>query len=435
MSTPTSMFTLAFIKEKWSHSGFQKHFQNLGWMFFARLGSMAISFIATAYIARTLGATNYGQLSYAVSFVGLFSFLASLGIDQILYRDLIRYPEKRDVYMGSAVGVKLMASIATMLICSGFALFFSPMDVSFFLILLISFSFIFNSFQCISYEFLADTKTKYTSILSLAIVLILNALKLVFIFNGFGVIYLAGVILLEPILYSIGYIYLRTKNYGSIRQWRYDKKIALDILKNSFPLIFASAFFAIYARIDQVMIKNMIDTESVGLYDSAVRISELWYFIPHLVVAALFPAIVNAKKASEDLYYKRVRNLFILIMSISALTALPTAILSKHIIGIVFGAGFIGAVGVLKIYIWSNIGSALNLLTQQMLIAENYTKTISITAFLGMITNVGLNIIFIPKFGMEGAAYASLISYVIPFLSLLLFKKTRGFLIKICTAR
>jgi hypothetical protein len=57
-------------KGVWGHAGFQKYFQNTGWMFLGKIASLAISFIATAYIARNLGPTNYGELSYAISFVG-----------------------------------------------------------------------------------------------------------------------------------------------------------------------------------------------------------------------------------------------------------------------------------------------------------------------------------------------------------------------------
>ncbi len=419
------------IKEKWSHTGFQKYFQSMGWMFFARLGTMVVSFITTAYIARGLGATNYGQLSYAMSFVGLFSFLASLGIDQVLFRDLIKYPEKRNAYMGSAITLRLLASSITVIICFVTALFVSHNDVSLLLIFIISISFIFSSFQLISYEFLADSKSKASSLLSLAVIIILNVLKLTVIINDQGVIYLAGIILLEPFLYGLGYIYLRTKEYGTIKQWRFDKEIFWSILKDAFPIIFASAFFSIYARIDQVMIKHMIDTESVGLYDSAVRISELWYFIPHIVVSALFPAIINAKKVSETLYYQRTKKLILLIVSISIITALPTSLLSNSIIGIVFGAGFAGAVTILQIYVWSNVGAALTMLSQQILIAENFTKTISLTTFFGMLTNITLNLFLIPTHGMAGAAYASLISYVIPFISLLFFTKSRRIVIAI----
>lgn len=422
---------LMYIKEKIHHPGIQKHSKNIGWMFFAKIASMGISFLATVYIARNLGPTNYGQLSYALSFTGLFGFLASLGIEQILYRELIRYPEKRNEYMGSALVLRISAAILTIAICMLSAIILSPKDVSLHLILLISLSFFFSSFSLFGYEFQAEAKSKLPSILSFFVVIILNALKILVILYDEGVIYLALVILLEPILYAIGYLYLRTKKYGSVVNLRFDRKIATVMLRDSLPLIFASAFFAIYARIDQVMIKNMIDTESVGLYDSAVRIAEVWYFIPSMIIAALFPAIINAKKVSEELYYRRIRKIFILIVSISILTALPTTLLSKHIITIIYGTSFIGALSVLQIYVWSNIGAALSTLSQQLLIAENLTKMISISAFLGMVVNIVLNIFLIPRYGISGAAIASMISYTIPFLSLIFFRSSRKIFLNI----
>lgn len=420
-----------YIKEKSKHPGVQKHTKNMSWMFFAKLSGMVVAFITTAYIARHLGPTNYGQLSYAISFTGLFGFLASLGIDQILYRDLIRFPEKRDVYMGTALALRVAAGIVTVILCTASAFVWSPNDVSLILIFLVSLTFVFSSFQLLGYEFQAEAKSKYPSILSIIVVLILNALKVVVILSDQGVIYLAGILVLEPILYGVGYWYLRTREYGSVKNWKIDKGIAISILKDSTPLIFASAFFAVYARIDQVMIKNMMNAEAVGLYDSAVRISEIWYFLPNIIVAALFPTVVNAKKISEELYYKRAKKLFLFVMAVAIFTALPTALLSKYLITIIFGVGFIGALPVLQIYVWSNIGNALNLLMIGFLVSENKTKAISIATFCGMITNVILNVIFIPKYGMSGAAFASLISYMIPFLSLFLFKSTRELMLNI----
>lgn len=423
--TGMQTFSWNYIKEKWQHAGFQKYFKNMGWMFSARIASMAISFIATAYIARHLGPTNYGQLSYALSFVGLFGFLAALGIDQVLYRDLIKYPEKRNEYLGSAMALKIIASVITIIVCIVSAIIWSPRDVSLFLIFLISLTFAFNSFQIIGYEFQADAKTKYPSIVSLLVVFTLNILKILVIVFGNGVIYLASIVLLEPILYMIGLVYFRVRIYGNIRNWRFKKEIAVSLLKDSSPLIFSSAFAAIYARIDQVMIKNMMNTESVGLYDAAVRISEVWYFIPSIIVGSLFPAILNTKKISDKLYYERIRKLFIVVLIIAIGTSLLTTLFSKELVHIIFGAGFIGAVTVLQIYVWSNVWAALNNLTNFLLIAENLRKVILISSLLGMITNVVLNIYLIPIYGMVGAAFATLFSYGMPFLVVILVQKTR----------
>jgi O-antigen/teichoic acid export membrane protein len=421
----------AYITEKWRHAGFQKYFRNTGWIFGGKIFSLIISFIATAYIARNLGPTNYGQLSYAISYVGLFGFIASLGLDQIVYRDIIRFPEKKNKYLTTAFLIKSLAAIITICICTGVAFFLSSKDVSLFLIFIISLTFLFNPFQLLNYEFQAEAKSKYPTLVSLVAVLILNTLKIIVIFNNQGVIYLALIILLEPILMGAGLLYYRLKIYGGFKEIIFDKTIALNLLRDSFPLIFATAFFGIYARIDQVMIKNMLNTESVGLYDAAVRISELWYFLPNIIVASLFPAIINAKNVSQEIYYRRIKKLFIVVLVVSLTTAVITTFLSKYFILIIFGVGFMGAVSVLNIYVWSNIGATLNMLSQQILISENLSKKISIMIFLGMIINVSLNFWLIPVYGISGAAVATLISYIIPFVSLFLFKNTRRLMLNI----
>lgn len=420
-----------YIQEKVAHPGVQRHSKNLGWMFFAKIGSMLITFLATAYIARNLGPTNYGELSYAISFVSLFSFMASMGIDGILHRELIKYPERRNELLGSAIGIRIIASVITVIITILTAFLVSPKDVSILLIVIVSLGSIAGSFQLLGYEFQAESKSKYPSILSLGIVLILNILKIIIIFFDQGVIYLALVILLEPILYSVGYIYLKNKFYNDFQEIKFKSETAWLILKDSFPLIFASAFYLIYARIDQVMLKNMVNAEAVGLYDSAVRLSEISYFIPQILIVSLLPTIINAKKTSDGLYYKRIKKLFLVILLISTLISLATTMLSEKLVVIIFGAGFLGAVPILGIYVWSNIGASLNMAIQQILVVENSIKFISISAFFGMITNVALNMILIPEYGASGAAFATLISYMIPVVSMLLFKKTRTILVNI----
>src|SRR5436190_14620310 len=102
------METLNGLMDWFGTEGFQKYFKNTSWMFLGRIVGLLISFFVTAYVARYLGPANYGMLIYAISFVGLFSFLANLGIDQILYRDLVRFPEKANELLGTTFILKLL---------------------------------------------------------------------------------------------------------------------------------------------------------------------------------------------------------------------------------------------------------------------------------------------------------------------------------------
>ncbi len=79
-------------------------------------------------------------------------------------------------------------------------------------------------------------------------------------------------------------------------QWRFDKEIGKKIVKDSWPLMFASLMIVVYMKIDQIMLKNMLDATQVGIYAVAVRLSEVWYFIPVLITQSIFPAVINAKK-------------------------------------------------------------------------------------------------------------------------------------------
>lgn len=395
-------------------------------MFSSRILSMGISFLATIYIARNLGPTSFGQLSYALSFVGLFSFLASLGVDGIVYRDLITTPEKRLTILGTGFYLRLWAGFITAFVISLCVFFVGDDDVSKILIFILSSTFFISAFQVIVYDFQSRAEAKYISVISVIVTAILNILKIIVILSGEGVIYLSVVLLLESILYAALYLYIyHTKTKDAFSMWKFDRVYAKQMLRDSFPLIVMSAFATIYARIDQVFIKHIMDASAVGIYDSAVRLSELWTFIPGMIIAAVYPAIINAKKVSEESYNRRLGYLAGFLVSLAILIALPISFLAKNIIHILYGAEFLGGVIVLKIYIWASIGTFLGILITQYLVTENLRRILLFIAFVPMACNVLLNLLWIPVYGIAGAAYATLISYSLTPICLLFFREPR----------
>lgn len=425
--------SIDYIKEKWNHAGFQKYFQNTGWMLVSKILSMFISLLTTIYVVRNLGPENYGQLSYAVSFVGIFSFIATLGLDNILYRELIQRDKDKSKLMGSALILKLIAGIIAILICVGVNISITKDTISSILITILSGTFIFNAFQIINFEFQANIKSKYPSIISLIVTLIINSLKIIVISIGQGIIYIAAVLLLESILYMILYLlYYKKHNYiGNIKEWVFDKYTSIVLIKDSIPLVITSAFTLIYSRIDQVFIKHMIDAHAVGIYDSAVRVAEVWYFIPGIIVTSLFPAIINAKKISEEQYFKRLLKLAVFLFILATSVAIMTTWLSPYIINLLYGKSFNEATIILQIYVWAGVGMFLNILVNNYLIVENKRLIIILTSSVPMIINIALNIILIPKYNIVGSAYATLISYSIAPFSILLFRDIRRKIINI----
>jgi O-antigen/teichoic acid export membrane protein len=393
-------------------------------MFGGQMFSLLVSFFIGAWIARYLGPENYGVLSYSVAFVGLFGFIASLGVDGILNRELIKTPEKRDELLGTAFRLKLIggAIALSLAIFSAFIFLTSPLIKL--LVVLFSFTFILQSVTVISNYFNAEVKSKNNIRAIIIATVISSILKIIIILLGEGVIWLIIVYVLDSLWQGIGFI-KAYNTYGlKIKSWFFNTDTAKSILSNSWPLMLASAAGFVSLKIDQVIIGQMLGSYRVGIYAAAVRPVEILYFIPGIICTSLFPAIINAKKTSVELYKNRLKNFYILMTVTPIVIAIIVTLLAKPIIIVLFGNGYLESIIILKIYVWSNIGLFLAGAITQYLMSENLIKTIFSLNILAMIINIILNLIFIPMYGIIGSAWATLVSYlVIPAYILILKNK------------
>lgn len=403
------------VKWRWilNHEGFKRYFANTGWMFLGQMFSLLVSFFIGAWLARYLGPENYGVLSYAVAFVGLFGFIASLGVDGLLNRELVAHPEKRDELLGTAFRLKVIGGTLAVILCIASAFIFSGNALSRLLIILFSFTFILQSINVISTYFQAEVKSKSNVKAVLLATIISSILKVAVILLDKGVIWIVVVYVLDLVWQGVGLINAYIKVGLKIKVWKFNNHLAWELLKNSWPLMLASAASFIYLKIDQVMIGFILGNYEVGLYAAAVKLVEVWYFIPSVICASLFPAIINAKKTGTELYKLRLRNLYILMIAISVFISILMTIFAKPIIIIFFGNGYLESISILRIYSWSSIGMFLGWAVYQFLMSENLIKTIFKLNLLAMVVNIILNLVFIPTIGLAGAAWATLVSYMI----------------------
>lgn len=402
------------LKYRWilSHEGFRRYFSNTGWMFGGQMFSLLVAFFIGAWLARYLGPENYGVLSYSIAFVGLFGFIATLGVDSILNRELVKFPEKRDELLGTAYRLKLIGGLIAFLLAVIGAAIFSTSPLIKLLIVLFSFSYILQSVNVISIFFQAEVKSKNNVKALLVATLISSVLKVIVILLNQGVIWIMVIYTLDLLWQGIGFIRAYNRYGLKIKNWKFNINLAKEILSNSWPIMLASAASFIYIRIDQVMIGSMLGNREVGIYAAAVKLVEVWYFIPIIICSSLFPAIINAKKSGLEMYKKRIKDFYILMTVIPIIIIIPVFIFAKPIILILFGSNYLGSVGILKIYIWSSLGLFLGTAVSQYLMSENLVKVIFRLNLLAMFINIVLNLIFIPIFGLTGAAWATLIAYL-----------------------
>lgn len=407
-----------------SYDGFKKYSKNTLWLFIENIFRILVSFFVGIYVARYLGPGRYGLLSYSESFVGLFIAVATLGLDNVVVRELVHDKTKRDMLLGSAFILKIIGAIFLFIIVY-FGVRFTDNDkITNLYMYIISFSVIFRSFDVIKFYFQSEVLSKYIVQSQIFSQIIISIIKLVLILINASLIYFVIVLLMNELILAIGFIFVYHRKGLSIFKWNFHLDVVKKILSDSWPLIFSGLAISLYMRIDQVMIKNLLDIEAVGNYAVAVRISEVWYFIPVVITNSIFPAIINAKKISEELYYERLQKLYDLMAILSLSLILPITIFSKYIILMLFGEIYNPAIRVLQIHIWASLFVFLGVASSKYLITENYTKIAFIRTSIGAIINIILNIILIPKYNIYGAAIATLFSQFFAVFSFIIIPKT-----------
>ena len=417
------------VPEKWqwvlTHEGFKRYFANTGWMFFGQMFSMLVSFFIGAWVARYLGPGNFGLMSYSISFVSLFGFLVGFGVDSILSRELIKAPEKKDELLGTSFWMKLIGGLTAIIIINVISLFVNQDFLSRLLVFVFSFTFIFQSFNVISNFFQSQIISKKIVQVQIVVSLFSVLIKILFIYLNLGVVWITSVYLVDGIILAIGFVIIYYKKEKKLFKISIDKNILKTLLKDSLPLMFSVIALTVYGKIDQVIIGKMLNETAVGVYAVAVKISEVWYFIPGLICTSLFPAIINAKKTDIISYKKRMKALYSFLIYSGLFVSIIIFFFSGPVIRIVFGQDYIASIKISQIYAWSGVSMFLMTGFWTYLLSENYTKIYLFATIFGAVSNILLNIILIPVFGVMGSAYATLISYSLPPFSLIFFRKTR----------
>lgn len=409
------IFLKRILPLKWhyifDHSGFRRYFANTGWMFVGQIFSMVMTFFVGVWLARYLGPENYGIINYSLAFVGMFTFIANLGIGTILFRELAKYPEKKDELLGTSFRLLMHSGLIafSLVVVSSFIFESSTFIRS--LIILYSSTFLWSAFSIIQIFFQAAVKAKKNVYASIVAGIASSLLKVLLIISGKGIIWLMLIFVFESLFGTILVIVNYKKNGYNFSAWKYNRSLAKEIMTSSWFMMLAASASYLFMKVDQVMVGKYLGGHSVGLYAAAVRLVEIWYFVPGLICSSLFPAIVNAKKVDEKKYRDRLKKLYILLVSIAVLIAIPSTILAPWAINLLFGNAYSEAAGILKIYVWSGMGLFLLWGLQQYFLAEDKLKMIFYVYLFSMIANITLNVILIPKFGLEGAAWATLISY------------------------
>lgn len=381
---------------------------NVSWAVLGKSVDIVIGLIVGIFVARYLGPEQYGLMSYVVSYVTLFSILSTFGLDSIVVRELSKKLTPKETILGTAFALRLLFSLGTMFLIFITLWVYESDAFTFWAVIIYSASLLISSLNVVRNYFVSIMLNKYVVKSEMLRKIIGAGIKILLLLNNMSLIWFIIAITFDFILVASGYIVSYWKQGGALSAWRFDSSVAGMLLKESYPLLLSGAMIIIYQKIDQVMIRNMIDNKAVGQFAVASAITQYVIFIPNVIAQTITPLLVKLHQRDVAAFNFKKQQFMDLMVWSSVLMAMMISLSAFFIIPPLYGAAYSGAVQVLEIMAWKAVFVALLASSGQIIIIEGIQKYAVFRNIAGCIVSVALNLLLIPRFGIIGSAWATL---------------------------
>lgn len=398
---------------------------NMSWLMGGKIVNMILSFFVSLATARYLGPSNFGSINYVAAYVSFFSSIASLGLSVIVIKEVSSGEEDDNKVIWTGILMRFLTAVAsTIAVVAFFAIAKRNDPLLVPIAALESIAILASAFDTFMYWFQGKLLGKYVSIAGVIAYLAMSLYRLYLLANGADILWFAFATSVDTLVLALVLFifYVKENGFRPVISLPLGKKL----LKQSYHYLISGLIAILYSKIDQIMLGDMLDKASVGLYSAALAIAGLWGMIPSAFIQSVSPILYKNAQTDRGMFLKRLKQSYAGIWFLNVCWSLAISLFSYWVVLLLYGAEYMGARKALIIVVWYSGISSLGSLTQVYLATENKNKYINYFALAGLATDVALNALLIPHFGITGAAVATLATYcVIHIVMPLVIKDTR----------
>lgn len=363
-----------------------------------------LGFIATVYVARRLGADVYGVISVAMAIVLYCSHVADFSVEAIGAREIAHRRDAVAEIVPPLIAARLLLALACVIVLSVAGLVFLPQPDG--VVLAITSLTLFATASSTRFVFVgmeqpgAAAAARVTGELLFLVLVVLFARD-------------AGDIAKVPLARLIGEgaaviglaLLLRARGFGlAVRR---APGVARPILAKASPLVAHAILGLVIYNSDLIFLRALRDAATAGMYAAAYTLVSFLLNVGVTYGNSLLPVLTRLAPEPE-----RQRALYHTSMTQALTVALPVAVggamLAGGLMQAVFGAKYLAATAALRILIWSIVAAYVRTVTTYTLIAHHQQAFVLRTTVWSAVINLVLNLLLIPRWGMPGAAAATL---------------------------
>lgn len=394
----------------------QRAIKNIFYKTIGEILSRLIYLAFFVYMARKIGANDFGLFSFAFSFAGIFAILIDPGLNILVTRDVAIDKSLTKKYYGNIFVVKSILSLITFFIIWSSLKLLRYDEYTINVVMLMGIFLILNAF----YDyFIAVTdsheRMDISAVIKIANKLFISVFGSLALFFGGKLIDLLNWMILGSGMTVLLVSYLIRKNITNMDvkiDWRFLKKV----MHVAFPIALTMVFTTLYFKIDIIMLSMFnVSNSGIGFYSAAVKLIEILNVIPAVFVSGIFPILASFSEKIKSELESTFKKSFQTLLLIAAPIVVTTAILSDNIIRVIYGSAYINSAIALRILIWTSLFIFPNFLLSNLIVIANRQKLNALFSFSCLVLNVILNLFLIPHYSFVGASIATVVTDMVFF--------------------
>lgn len=388
----------------------QTIFKNMSWLLVSQIIASICGFIWTILMARYLGVKNYGIYGFATALTGMLAITTDLGISTYIVRDIATDYTSAPKYLGNIFPLKGILALGTFILTLIILIIMKIDETTITVTLLFSIEMIIKSYiGTLNGAFQAFEEGKYQGIGNT----VLNVLLLIFIiitlFTNIGIYGIAISYIIANII-SLIYLYYIFEKHISKPKYEFDTNFCKKITLYSLPFAATGFLYAIYYSIDMTMLTHIMGNYATGIYNATYKLIMVLTIFYSTYNAVIFPVMSKFYKKDGKIltiiFEKSIKYLLLIIIPL----ATSTMFYSLDIIQLIYGHEYAEASTVLCILIWTVCLLFINNPCNNLLNASHKELTVTKIYLIASIFNIVLNLLMIPHFSYNGAAFTTVLS-------------------------
>ncbi len=373
---------------------------------FIQILEKCINFFFVIVIVRYLSQEEFGQYGFVSSYVILFGAFINLGLAGLCTREIAKKPEIGSKILTVSLVPMFFSSALTFVIIwwsvlwskTGQTDIVKAVQLAAVALILNSFSVLFATVPR-AYE-----RMIYAVLPKFIRQLICSVLCFVLLPYGYGLVGIYYLIVLASFIELGLQIYFCTGLLGVLPTRKFDLDLCWSFIREAFPLALTSVFVIIYYKIDTVMLSYMKNDVQVGKYTAVYNLAFAFLFLGISYHQATFPALAKLYARNHKVFLNIYKNSIKYLVVGALPIATGIVLLASRMIELIYGARYIDSAAGLQILMGAFFLMFINGFMGNALIVIGAQRKLSCIIGIGMVVNVGLNLLIIPQYGFLGAA-------------------------------